>query len=696
MKARIDELLKQIWGFNKLYIDYSEIKNFSAQTAAIILATNQQNYERFASLDTFKEIFKNMDLELNLYNLELLQSSAIFGVNFLKINRAELLEFLKILSKENICEFSHFEKISNFLNELKLEQIAKNTELNTSFLQNLASLNEIYKSLCQYFKDENQASLYQRLKNAEQNANNSRFYVAFTGIINAGKSSTLNALIGQNILGVSNIPETASISVLSYAKTDQYAKIEFWDRNLQELMGLKVKDLKELKISLNELKNYTGANCALARYIKQSELFLDLEILKDGVSIVDTPGLDDAVIWREELTKSYISKCDYILHLMNATQAASKKDMLFICAALKNAKSSEFGVVLTHIDELNETELESALEYTKQSIKAELKECGFNENLYEKVHFFKLSAPKNIGVSELKAHLYESFFGQNSKKASIILQNYKKELGLIILSLINEANDALSVLTSQSKDEKISTLLAQKDNILNAQNQINIKLESIFDDLTKQMKQKNQISSICASLSARVIADIKYAKDKKSKIDFLRISVICESGINDMIFDLARDALMMLDLGAIFEDIKLRFNLSNLPKPNFNVREFLQNNAPKPSVALLNNALKNAIKSENDLTKLNLNIQNLLNDFISTLNPLKLLSDLLNSCVIELKNSVNLAIKSLQENLNEQSNELEKLLNQARNDEARLKELKENKIKQLEILQNLLTRLKEC
>ena len=697
MKARIDELLKQIWGFNKLYIDYSEIKNFSAQIAAIILATNQQNYERFASLDTFKEIFKNMDLELNLYNLELLQSSAIFGVNALKINRAELLEFLKILSKENICEFSHFEKISNFLNELKLEQIVKNTKLNTSFLQNLASLNEIYENLCEYFKNENQASLYQRLKNAEQNANNSRFYVAITGIINAGKSSTLNALIGQNILGVSNIPETASISVLSYAKSEQeHAKIEFWDKNLQELMGLKVKDLNELSVSLNELKNYTGANSELARYIKQSELFLDLEILKDGLSIVDTPGLDDAVIWREELTKSYINKCDYILHLMNATQAASKKDMLFICAALKNAKSSEFGVILTHIDELNETELESALEYTKQSIKTELKECGFDESLYEKVHFFKLSAPKNIGVSELKAHLYESFFGQNSKKASIILQNYKKELGLIILSLINEANDALSVLTSQSKDEKISKLLAQKDNILNAQNQINIKLESIFDDLTKQMKQKNQISSICASLSARVIADIKYTKDKKSKINFERISVICQSGINDMILDLARDALMMLDLDAIFEDIKLRFNLSNLPKPNFNVQEFLQNNAPKLSIALLNNALKTAIKGENDLTKLNLNIQNLLNNFISTLNPLKWLSDLLNSCVRELKNSVNGAIKSLQENLNEQSNELEKLLNQARNDEARLKELKENKIKQLEILQNLLTRLKEC
>lgn len=695
MKARIDELLQQIWGFNKLYIDYKEIKNLSAQTAAIILATNPQNYERFASLDSFKELFKNLDLELNLYNLELLQSSAIFNVNALKIKRAELLEALKILSKENLCEFSHFEKISTFLNELKLKDLATSAQLNTSFLQNLASLNEIYKSLCEYFKISKQKSLYQRLENAEQNANNSRFYVAITGVINAGKSSTLNALMGQNILGVSNIPETASISVLSYAK-QKHAKIEFLDKSLQELMGLEIKDLSELSVSLDELKNYTGANSALARYIKQSEIFLDLEILKDGLSIVDTPGLDDAVIWREELTKSYINKCDYILHLMNAAQASSKKDMLFICEVLQNAKSSEFGVVLTHIDELDQTELKSALEYTKQSIKTELKECGFDESLANKVHYFKLSAPKNIGINELKAHLYESFFGQNSKKASIILQNYKKELGLIISSLINEASQSLSALISQNKDDNINSLLAKQNAILNAKNQINAKLENIFNDLAKQIEQKSEISSICANLAGRVIADIKYTKDKKSKINFDRINIICASGINDMLLDLLRDSRAKLDLGAVFDDIKLRFNLTNLPDLSFNAREYLQKNAPRPSFNDLNNTLKNAIKNESDLSKLNLNIQNLLNDFISTLNPLKLVSDLLKICVDELKNSTNLAINSIQQNLNEQSSQLQTLLDQAKEDKAKLKELKENKENELEFLQNLLTRLKEC
>ena len=292
--------------------------------------------------------------------------------------------------------------------------------------------------------------------------------------------------------------------------------------------------------------------------------------------------------------------------------------------------------------------------------------------------------------------MYESFFGQNSKKASIILQNYKKELGLIISSLINQVSQSLSALISQNKDDNINSLLAKQNAILNAKNQINAKLENIFNDLAKQIEQKSEISSICANLAGRVIADIKYAKDKKSKINFDRINIICASGINDMLLDLLRDSRAKLDLGGIFDDIKLRFNLTNLPDLSFNAREYLQKNAPRPSFNDLNNALKNAIKNESDLSKLNLNIQNLLNDFISTLNPLKLVSDLLKICVDELKNSTNLAINSIQQNLNEQSSQLQTLLDQAKEDKAKLKELKENKENELEFLQNLLTRLKEC
>ena len=695
MKERVDKLLERIWGFNKLYIDYSEPKSLGCDEAGIILATNPANYERFASLDSFKEIFKKADLELNLYNLQLLQASTIFSVNALKIKRDELLSVLKILSKENLCAFSHYELISEFLASLKLDEISAKSELNRGFQASLASLNELSDTLCKYFSKNSEHALFSRLKIARQNANSSRFFVAFTGVINAGKSSTLNALMGQNILGVSNIPETASISVLSYGDKEK-AKIEFWPKSLHEQMGLKPKDLASLELSLDELKNYTGASSELSRYIKQSELFLSLEILRDGLSIVDTPGLDDAVIWREELTKSYINKCDYILHLMNAAQASSKKDMLFIIDTLKNAKSSAFGVVLTHIDELKPSELDDALAYTKSSIKAELKECGFDESLADEVKFFKLSAPKNIGVDELKAHLYESFFGANSKKAQVILQNYKKELGLIINALLNEANEALNVLTSDNKEQKINELLEQKQGILNAQNDINARLEATFSSLIKDLKPSSELASICATLSSRIIADIRYAKDKGAKINYERIAVISQSGINDMLLDLARDSRAKLDLSAIFEDIKLRFNLQSLPFEAFDVKSYFEQNAPRPNYSALNEALKEAIKKTSDLARLDVELSKLLNDFIAGCNPNKLIADLLASAASEFKAKINALLANLQESLSQKSEHLQALLDEALKDKERQNELKEQKINEIKALSELARKVKSC
>ena len=55
-----------------------------------------------------------------------------------------------------------------------------------------------------------------------------------------------------------------------------------------------------------------------------------LKFVQNGVEIVDTPGLDDPVIQREEITKSYLLECDLMIHLMNVNQSATQKDIEFI------------------------------------------------------------------------------------------------------------------------------------------------------------------------------------------------------------------------------------------------------------------------------------------------------------------------------------------------------------------------------
>ncbi|GKT16819.1 dynamin family protein, partial [Aduncisulcus paluster] len=59
------------------------------------------------------------------------------------------------------------------------------------------------------------------------------------------------------------------------------------------------------EIDISDLSQYTsaeaeGKRCNLVKYV---ELGSNLDFLRDGIEIVDTPGLDDPVIQREEITK---------------------------------------------------------------------------------------------------------------------------------------------------------------------------------------------------------------------------------------------------------------------------------------------------------------------------------------------------------------------------------------------------------
>jgi len=147
-----------------------------------------------------------------------------------------------------------------------------------------------------------------------------------------------------------------------------------------KLFGDSLKDyVKEAsrydEVDINDLSLYTsaeaeGKKCNLVKYV---ELGSNLDFLSDGIEIVDTPGLDDPVIQREEITKEYISQCDMMLHLMNVSQSATLKDVEFIIDALLYQNISKLLVVVTRADTVSKEQLEEVINYTKSSIERQLK-----------------------------------------------------------------------------------------------------------------------------------------------------------------------------------------------------------------------------------------------------------------------------------------------------------------------------------
>jgi hypothetical protein len=79
----------------------------------------------------------------------------------------------------------------------------------------------------------------------------------------------------------------------------------------------------ELSAQLNE---YVGVDGRFTPLVKCSYLYYDLPQLQ-GVEIVDTPGLNDPVLSRGQLTKKFLAKCDVAFLLSYACQFLDQSDM---------------------------------------------------------------------------------------------------------------------------------------------------------------------------------------------------------------------------------------------------------------------------------------------------------------------------------------------------------------------------------
>lgn len=688
----MSDFLDEIWGIDKLYINSHELCDLDIQSAGILFCVSNQNYDRFIKMQSFKKIFANYDI--NEYTVQLFQIQIINSIQKLKIKRALILEIIEEIFNANIITFNHFNYLKNFLLNLQIEENNVVLQNSNVFHKNLQNLNEIADLLSKFNYEEQNKELHEAMKNA----NNSKFFISITGVINAGKSSTLNALMGKKILGVSNIPETASLSVINYDEKE-FARVEFHDKKMQEKLNLPIKELEDKNINIDEIIHYTAAFSELSRYVKQVILNTNLDILKDGICIVDTPGLDDAVVWREELTQDYMQKSDFIIHLMNAAQSVTKKDINFICQTLKNTKSAGVIIVLTHADLLSKNDLHEALEYAKKSVKNELIEYGFDENLAKKVEYFGVSAVSKVGISELKNYLYESFFGQNSQKASLIIDNYKKKLQFVCEFIKKDFDLKLRTLSSDNMD--INTQMSELDEKLNSINIFIQEMQNDLQNITSKLKyDTNDLSSflnITSRIRDRVLSDIKYSNSKKQKIDFDRIDIIVTSGFKDLFIDLFRDFKQKIanDLNSFHESLSLKFKIKDFNFELPNIKNYFDNTSLNIDFTMFKE-LHEAINKNKSHEALSQKISDIFSEFMSKLELSKQLENLTNECLKDFLEVVNIKIHELKSSFLSQENaikqSLELISQNKENQENEIKEIKN----QLKTLQEIESRILSC
>ncbi|MGB9920580.1 MAG: dynamin family protein [Moorellales bacterium] len=145
-----------------------------------------------------------------------------------------------------------------------------------------------------------------------------RFYLVVMGQFKRGKSSLINALIGDDLLPTAAVPLTSVVTKIVHGPSKQAAVI-FQDGTRKE-------------IPAEQLADYITeeGNPANEKSVEAAEVSHPSPYLSGGLVIVDTPGVGSLYRHNTEVTYSFLPSADAVIFVLSADQPLSEEEGWFL------------------------------------------------------------------------------------------------------------------------------------------------------------------------------------------------------------------------------------------------------------------------------------------------------------------------------------------------------------------------------
>lgn len=142
--------------------------------------------------------------------------------------------------------------------------------------------------------------------------------VLVCGEFKRGKSTTINALIGRELCPTAEAICTSVVSVISYGEKESVTRI----------YG-SLREPKRQTISIRELDRYTALSADTFDDTIAIEIELPLESLKNGLVIVDTPGVGGLNPRHAALTNMFLPQADVTLFMTAVGEPLTEAELDF-------------------------------------------------------------------------------------------------------------------------------------------------------------------------------------------------------------------------------------------------------------------------------------------------------------------------------------------------------------------------------
>ncbi|MBW4468152.1 MAG: dynamin family protein [Pegethrix bostrychoides GSE-TBD4-15B] len=326
---------------------------------------------------------------------------------------------------------------------------------------------------------------------ASEKLQSQRFRVAVIGEFSQGKSTLLNALLGEEIQPTRVIPCSGAVTILKYGSKKRVI-CRYKDGREEEISTQSYKDKAAIPRDVAQGKRAESlADSEIDEIIFEHP---DLALCQSGVEIVDSPGLNEHPD-RTAITQKLLKDTDAAIFLTNATRLLPEKEKELIQDIKRNltgdstAPAENLFIVVNFFDLIDEEE-------DRHDVVQRLEGFVKDENLLDissnRVHYISAKASLKASLKQIEDEYLQAFrqFTQaienflTLERGALKIAKSSKSIETIVTNSLNGLAQAESFL-----NDKLKLSETDKQRILDQIGEASgrdVKIRQLADSLKKQ------------------------------------------------------------------------------------------------------------------------------------------------------------------------------------------------------------------
>lgn len=318
-------------------------------------------------------------------------------------------------------------------------------EINSIFQrysENRQKLQAIYDDAKNVFVNLGVQSELEQLDKNIESLNRDSFKILVVGEFKRGKSTFINALLGEEVLPAFATPCTAVINEIKYS--DQKKAVLHFANPLPSPMPRLAPDVEKyiaqhisegqippMDIPIDRIEEFVvipDPGKDQAESISQSpfslvEIYWPIDLCKNRVEIIDSPGLNEHGT-RTKVTTDYLSQVDAVIFVLSCSALASQSELSVISDSIIASGHEEIFFVCNRFDEIRDKDKARIMDYAK-------KRLGDKTTLDNGIHFLSALNALDAKIDGNETALEQSGFPDLEKNLVSFLVNDRGRLKLL-------------------------------------------------------------------------------------------------------------------------------------------------------------------------------------------------------------------------------------------------------------------------